>query len=233
MFTRALRQSAHIVRATFPQATPVFRCVSRLILPRLTLQVAVSQPTRWASSVTPTSSTHDPAEMEALEALEAGTQKLEEGDVEGARTLYQRSVDLKPNASNLFNLGVTKYHAKDFDGAIDNWKQSIELQPDSPDAHTNLASAYIMNPVPKPQLAVRHLRIAVELAPQDPEIAFNLAAVLEACGELDESLKYYTISKDHGVERAAVHIRNVSAKILGKRLQGQEATGKSPAGESP
>jgi tetratricopeptide (TPR) repeat protein len=116
----------------------------------------------WASSVTPTSSTHDPAEMEALLALEEGTRKLEEGDVEGARVLYQRSVDVKPNASNLFNLGVTKYHAseflliftvpsgllisvcheEDFDGAIENWKQSIELQPDSPDAHTSRLSKY-------------------------------------------------------------------------------------------
>ncbi|CCO28417.1 hypothetical protein BN14_02412 [Rhizoctonia solani AG-1 IB] len=217
MFTRILGHYARASRAAIPQATVVARAAPGL------RPVSAAFHARWASSVTPTSSTHDPAEMEALEALEAGTQKLEEGDVEGARTLYQRSVDLKPNASNLFNLGVTKYHAKDFDGAIENWRQSIELQPDSPDAHTNLASAYIMNPVPKPQLAVQHLRVAVELAPQDPEIAFNLAAVLEACGELDESLKYYTISKDHGVERAAVH---VSAKILGKRLQAQEA-GKS------
>ncbi|CAE6513701.1 unnamed protein product [Rhizoctonia solani] len=229
MFTRALGQSARTAKAALPRVASISRGVPRLTQPRSILQAPVYQHTRWASSVTPTSSTHDPAEMEALEALEAGTQKLEEGDVEGARALYQRSVDLKPNASNLFNLGVTKYHAKDFDGAIENWKQSIELQPDSPDAHTNLASAYIMNPVPKPQLAVQHLRIAVELAPQDPEIAFNLAAVLEACGELDESLKYYTISKDHGVERAAVHIRNVSAKILGKRVQVQETAGKSSA----
>ncbi|CAE6463039.1 unnamed protein product [Rhizoctonia solani] len=226
MFTRTLGHYVRGVRVAIPRATTTARSTPVSALNPVIFQATISQQTRWASSVTPTSSTHDPAEMEALEALEAGTQKLEEGDVEGARTLYQRSVDLKPNASNLFNLGVTKYHAKDFDGAIENWKQSIELQPDSPDAHTNLASAYIMNPVPKPQLAVQHLRIAVELAPQDPEIAFNLAAVLEACGELDESLKYYTISKDHGVERAAVHARNVSAKILGKRLQAQEA-GKS------
>jgi hypothetical protein len=70
-------------------------------------------------------------------------------------------------------------------------------------------------------------RIAVQLSPHDPEIAFNLAAVLEACksvqpgrlyqltsieclgGQLEESLKYYSSSKDNGVERAAVHIRNV------------------------
>ncbi|KAF8603773.1 TPR-like protein [Ceratobasidium sp. AG-I] len=171
--------------------------------------------------------------MEALLALEEGTKKLEEGDVEGARVLYQRSVDVKRNASNLFNLGVTKYHAKDFDGAIANWKESIELQPDSPDAHTNLASAYIMNPVPKPQLAVQHLRIAVELSPHDAEITFNLAAVLEACGQLEESLKYYTLSKDNGVERAAVHIRNVSAKIMGQRAKAQEASEKTPSGGEP
>lgn len=52
--------------------------------------------------------------MEALLALEEGTRKLEEGDIDGARALYQRSVDLKPNASNLFNLGVTKYHASEY-----------------------------------------------------------------------------------------------------------------------
>lgn len=56
--------------------------------------------------------------MEALLALEEGTKKLEEGDVEGARVLYQRSVDVKRNASNLFNLGVTKYHASQFAFAL-------------------------------------------------------------------------------------------------------------------
>jgi exonuclease VII small subunit len=52
----------------------------------------------------------DPAETEALSCLEKGTQKLEEGDVEAARTLYQRSVEIKRTASSLFNLGVTHYH---------------------------------------------------------------------------------------------------------------------------
>ena len=67
--------------------------------------------------------------------------------------------------------------------------------------------------------------IASSLAPEDPEIAFNLAAVLEACtlnmlsldhcvtfltaGRLEDALTYYKRSKDFGVERAALHIRNV------------------------
>lgn len=69
--------------------------------------------------------------MEAIQCLEEGTQKLEEGDVQGAKVppkfhavtnltrsnatfntqaSYQRSVDIKRTASALFNLGVTYYH---------------------------------------------------------------------------------------------------------------------------
>lgn len=64
----------------------------------------------WASSITAHSSATDPAEAEALQCLEQGTQKLEEGDVQGAKLLYKRSVEVKRNASSLFNLGVTHYH---------------------------------------------------------------------------------------------------------------------------
>lgn len=64
----------------------------------------------WATSTTPHSVTTDPAEAEALSCLEQGTQRLEEGDVQSAKTLYQRSVEIKRSASSLFNLGVTHYH---------------------------------------------------------------------------------------------------------------------------
>ena len=45
-----------------------------------------------------------------MTCLEQGTQKLEEGDVEGAKALYKRSVEIKRDAGALFNLGVTHYH---------------------------------------------------------------------------------------------------------------------------
>lgn len=64
----------------------------------------------WATSVTPHSTASDPAEWEALRCLEQGTAKLEEGDVEAARSFYERSVEIKRTASSLFNLGVTHYH---------------------------------------------------------------------------------------------------------------------------
>ncbi|KAF7308734.1 TPR-like protein [Mycena kentingensis (nom. inval.)] len=182
---------------------------------------------RWATSTTSHSTTTDPAEVEALRCLEQGTAKLEDGDVVGAKELYYRSTQIKPTASSLFNLGVTSYHLKEFEQAISSWKQSLDLQP-SADAHTNLASAYIMSPVPNPHLALKHLMTAASLAPDDPEIAFNLAAVLEATGNLEEALEQYERAKNNGVERAAIHVRNVSAKILGRKMkEAEEAAAKS------
>ncbi|KAK7445416.1 hypothetical protein VKT23_014833 [Stygiomarasmius scandens] len=174
---------------------------------------------RYATSTTPHSSAVDPAEQEALRCLEQGTLLLEGGDVNGAKDMYKRSVEIHRNASALYNLGVTFYHLKDFDQAIAAWKESIEMQPSSPDAHTNLASAYVISPLPRPDLALHHLHTAAKLAPKDPEIAFNLAAVLEATGRLEEALEQYKRSEAYGVDRATVHIRNVSAKILSKRAQ--------------
>lgn len=197
------------------------------VQPRSLGSSCVSTLRRWATSVTPHSTASDPAEVEALRCLEQGTVKLEEGDVQGAKQLYQRSAEINRNASSLFNLGVTHYHLKEYDEAIEAWKESITLQPSSPDAHTNLASAYVISPVSRPDLALHHLQIASSLSPEDPEIAFNFAAVLEATGRLEEALTQYRRSKEFGVERAAVHIHNVSAKILGQRLKAEEESGKS------
>ncbi|KAH9989820.1 hypothetical protein BJV77DRAFT_948061, partial [Russula vinacea] len=166
----------------------------------------------FATSTTPHSIASDPAEEEAVLCLEQGTQKLEEGDVEGAKKLYQRSVDIKRNASSLFNLGVTHYHLKEFDEAIHSWSSAIELQPSSADAHTNLASAYLTHSQSRPDLALQHLQTAAKLAPEDPEIAFNLASVLEACyWASPEALECYKRSKRYGVDRATVHIKDVSS----------------------
>jgi len=226
--TRAARRIPGLLNLS--SATSIPRNLSCRAAPRL--QVGITQnillnSRRWASSVTPQSSASDPAEADALRCLEQGTAKLEEGDVLGAKSLYQRSCEIKRNASSLFNLGVTHYHLKEYDDAISAWKESITLQPSSPDAHTNLASAYIISPVSRPDLALHHLEIASSLSPEDPEIAFNHAAVLEATGRLGEALDKYKLSEQFGVARAAIHIRNISAKILAQRLKGAQNPQKS------
>lgn len=64
-------------------------------------------------------------------------------------------------------------------GAIDAWKQSIALEP-SADAYTNLGSAHMMTKPPQTAEAITALTAAMEFAPDDPEIQYNLAAVLES-----------------------------------------------------
>lgn len=63
--------------------------------------------------------------------------------------------------------------------AIEAWKQSIKLEP-SADAYTNLGSAYMMSQPPNAPEAIKALTAALEIAPEDPEIQFNLAAILES-----------------------------------------------------
>lgn len=60
------------------------------------------------ASTTPSSPTlDDPSEQTAMEAMQDGNQRLEEGDVEGAREFYRKSVEVKKTASGCFNLGVS------------------------------------------------------------------------------------------------------------------------------
>lgn len=51
------------------------------------------------------------------------------------------------------------------------------------DTHQNLGAAYILSVPSRADLALEHLQKALELTPDDGEICFNLAAVLEALGE--------------------------------------------------
>ena len=43
----------------------------------------------------PHSTPFDPVEAEAMSCLEQGTQKLEENNLQGAKDLYKRSVEIK------------------------------------------------------------------------------------------------------------------------------------------
>ncbi|KAF8629067.1 hypothetical protein AX15_003564 [Amanita polypyramis BW_CC] len=182
---------------------------------------------RWATSVTPHSSVSDPAESEVLRCLERATLKFEEGDPHAAKELYKRCIEIRRNAISLFNLGVTHYNLKEYDEAIALWKELIALQPSYPNAHLNMGHAYMVALRPRPDLALHHLKIASSLAPENPETAFDYAAALEANGRLDEALKQYKRSKQLGIERAAVYIRNINAKILGQRKRSTEGSGKS------
>ncbi|WWC88646.1 uncharacterized protein L201_003559 [Kwoniella dendrophila CBS 6074] len=171
------------------------------------------------------SSSIDPSLTKALDLIELGTKHLEEGDLNKAAKYYKESIELKETSEGWYNLGNCEYHLQNKVKAVESWGKSIELKP-SADAHTNLASAYILDSSPKPALAIKHLTAALELSPEDPEIAFNLAAVLESTNQLEPALTLYKKAQSGGIERAAQNVRNVSAKIIGQRAKSQEEESK-------
>lgn len=187
-----------------------------------TLSALTTHSRTYATSTTPTSSSLDPADEESQRFLEEGTTHLEAGDLAAAKLSYQRSLEIKRNSSALFNLGVCRYHDRDLAGAIDAWNESLELAPESADAHTNLASAYVLSKPSRPDLAVSHLKTAATITPEDPEIQYNLAAVLEACEQLEEALVAYKRALEGGIQRAEQNIRNCSAKLLSAKFALQQ-----------
>ncbi|KAJ9112170.1 hypothetical protein QFC20_002351 [Naganishia adeliensis] len=162
----------------------------------------------------------DPAERQAMDALEEGTKHLEDGNIEAARDQYRRSVEIQKSAAALFNLD-------NVDAAIGAWQQTIDIAP-SADAHTNIASAYILAKPPQASLAISHLKQALELSPEDPEIAFNLAAVLESTGNNEPALTLYEKAVSLGVDRAEQNVRNVKAKIAAAKAEAESASTKAP-----
>lgn len=154
----------------------------------------------YATERDSTFSVDDPAVLEAQKLLEQGTSALELGDMAKAKGDYQMSLRVHDSASAHYNLGVVLYQEQNLDGAIAEWNAALRIAPDSPDAHTNIASAYIMLKPSRPDLAKSHLRTASEQSPDDPEIHFNLAAVLEACEELEDAIRSYKAAYDGGIE---------------------------------
>lgn len=50
-------------------------------------------------------------------------------------------------------------------------------------------------------------RLAANITPNDAEVQYNLAAVLEACEQLEESIKAYERALKGGIDRAQENIR--------------------------
>lgn len=126
-----------------------------------------------ASERDPSVSLKNPAQEEAQKHLELGTSALEVGDLPKAmvRTgTYPGRVPqefgsarecigvLQPGRVPVPRKYVRLLTAEDLEGAISAWKEALRIAPDSPDAHTNLASAYVMSKPSRPDLAVEHLK---------------------------------------------------------------------------
>ncbi|KAK4048861.1 hypothetical protein OIO90_005669 [Microbotryomycetes sp. JL221] len=203
-------------------------------------------PTDWATATTPTSSVLDPQNDAAQHQLDLGNQALQKGDFDSAQQHYNKSLQIKPSSIAHYNMGVVMYSQSNLNGAIESFESCLKLfdpsikpppipddinqafealtpaQQTLADTHMNLGAAYILSTPPRPDKALEHLQRALIMNPEDGEVCFNLGAVLETTGELQEAMLAYQKAEKLGIERASVNIRNLGAKILGKAREEEE-----------
>ncbi|ORX51319.1 TPR-like protein [Hesseltinella vesiculosa] len=150
---------------------------------------------------------------DAEDQIKMGSQKMQEGSIDMAMNHYHRSVQLAPTAAGYFNIGVCYFQMGKHNDAIEAFEKSLSLDPNSADAHTNIASAYLM--MKQVQPAITHLEQASNFNPLDGEIQYNLGRVLEATGKLQEAKSRLERAKVLGIPQADKALVELSKKLQG------------------
>ena len=111
----------------------------------------------------------------------------QKGDVQGAETLFRKSIALDPRfADPRINLAVNLIQRGRKDEALKQFQQVITIVPDNVTALYNLGSIELASHS-LPQ-AVMHLNRAAMLAPADTQISLAYSAALLASGEKEQAL---------------------------------------------
>ncbi|KAJ2370551.1 hypothetical protein H4S02_000083 [Coemansia sp. RSA 2611] len=151
--------------------------------------------------------------QQAQMAMSQGLALLAQGDAPAASELLARALELRPTADAHYNMGVCQLMLKNTDRARAHWLSSIQLDPTQADAFVSLGNVCFMDQKDSKR-AIAYMRKALELAPRDPEIMFNLATMLESTGELAEAVEMYDRAVSHGLEKAQPFLRNAIAKRM-------------------
>ncbi|KAJ2779167.1 hypothetical protein GGI15_003958 [Coemansia interrupta] len=167
------------------------------------------QQLRWASSI---------PEDSISQLTQQAQSQLEQGNTQEAYNKFLKILSLHPSADSHFSVGVCAYMLNRVDEALDMWERTLQINPDHSDAHVNLGSIYFLKKQNGGK-AVEHLERARELVPNDAEVMFNLAAVYDSLGRLDEAKTLFEKCVERGIKNADVFLRNVNAKLLKKSLE--------------
>ncbi|KAF8941573.1 hypothetical protein EDD21DRAFT_332018 [Dissophora ornata] len=166
------------------------------------------------------SKTDDPLDK-AQQYMDEGVSFQSNNMLPLAMSSFQKSINVRPTAAAYYNMGVCYFQLGDFQSSINSFQESLKLSPHHADVHTNIASAHIkLNGNMKE--AQNHLQAAVNIAPQDAEIQFNLAVISEQNGDLDGAINAYQAAVDQGLTDASMNLRNVKTKKFAKMAREAE-----------
>lgn len=100
--------------------------------------------------------------------MEWGVERLDSGDLDGARADFARAVEARPDAAEgHFMLGYVQFAQEDYAGAAASFEKAVALREDWSEARWNLALAYVR--LGQYQDAARHLQVYLSLAGSDAE----------------------------------------------------------------
>ncbi|KAJ2446635.1 hypothetical protein H4S00_001851 [Coemansia sp. D1744] len=154
---------------------------------------------------------------QAHDAMSLGTSALTQGNAQQAQTHLEHALQLHPTSDAHYNMGICQYMLKNIDCAIEHWKKSVQMDPKGADAYVSLGNAYFLSKK-ESGTAIDYMQKAIELAPNDPEIQFNLACMHESQGSLDQAIELYTQAASNGLDRAQPYLRNAMAKRIKQQI---------------
>ncbi|KAJ2356956.1 hypothetical protein IWW50_002920 [Coemansia erecta] len=155
--------------------------------------------------------------QQAQESMSRGASALTQGNAPAALPYLEHALRLHPTADTHYNMGICRYMLNDVDQAIEHWQMSVTMDPTQADAYVSLGNAYFLSKKDTKR-AIEFMTKAMELAPKDPEIQFNLACVHESAGDLESAIMLYDRAVSYGLEKAQAYLRNAIAKQMKKNL---------------
>ncbi len=121
--------------------------------------------------------------------FERGLLCEERNDLDGARSAYQRAVDLDPTLSDAYiNLGRLLHEAGQSADAAHLYHHALDCDPNDPVAHYNLALA--LEDGEQLAAAMAHYRRALDLDPDFADAHFNFAQLLERLGRRSQAMQH-------------------------------------------
>lgn len=118
-------------------------------------------------------------ELSIADAIALGVQQHRAGNLDDARTIYRRVLEIVPNHPDALHfLGMLRYHDNDREAGLALIHRALSLAPNYADAHANLGNLLLR----RGQLdeAEAHLRKAMELTPLAAPPRIALAVLMRA-----------------------------------------------------
>lgn len=125
-------------------------------------------------------------QLSLAEAFELAQRMHRNAQLAGARTLYERILDIEPNHADAWHfLGLARFQMGEAAAGVSAVRHALSLAPDYADAHANLANMLLQTG--RRDDAEAHLQQAIRVAPRAIPPRLTLATIRRAQGRFEEA----------------------------------------------